>query len=254
MTGYDYSSYNDFVKNILKEKNLFDTFKRNPLYTEMLEHVDERMGVKYLLSIWEHFQTNDEDIEAFCKLNDTIGSPIQYNYSATLTCSPTSLRYIFQSNLILSYIKSLGLSEIPIVELGGGYGGLFLALHYFASKYSIHIRKYSIVDLKAPSELQQRYLSNHDISIPISFHDASNFGEDVEGDTLFFVSCYCFSEISDEFQKRYRQFLLPRCNHGFIAWNMIEIYDIGKELIVTQEIPEETGPKNKFVFFLRKKK
>lgn len=249
MSGYNYTPYTEYVKTILEDEKIFYTFKQNPYYTDMLEHVSERSGMNYILAIWGFCHLKDEDIENYCKENDRIGSPIQYNYSPTLTCSPTSLRYVFQSSIILQYIQSLGLTEVHIVEVGGGYGGLFLALQSFAKNYGITLRKYSIIDLKEPSDLQKKYLSNHTLTTPVTFHDASNFGTDIEGEDLFFVSCYCFSEISDAFQQKYREHLLPKCTHGFIAWNMIDVYDIGKELTITNEVPEETGAKNKFVFF-----
>ncbi len=248
MAGYNYTPYIEFTQKITLDENLFLTFKQNPSYTEMLEHVTLLQGTKYLYYIWNKFQLTDKEVEEFCQVNDRFGGPITYGYSPTLNCSPTSLRYIFHSLLILQHIQSLGLTEVSMVEVGCGYGGLFLALQHFASKYGVHITKYSFIDLQPAIDLQKKYLSNHVVKIPTTFHPASHFGKDVSGDNLFFVSTYCFSEISDTFQQEYIKNLLPKCNHGFIAWNMIDVYDIGKNLRVEDELPE-TGPKNKFVFF-----
>jgi hypothetical protein len=135
-----------------------------------------------------------------------------------------------------------------MVEVGGGYGGLFLALQYFAQKEGVEITNYSLIDLKEAVELQKKYLSKHTVTIPLSFHDASTFGKDVEGNDLFFISNYSFSEISVILQQRYIEHLLPKCSHGFLTWNMIDLYDFGKNVTYTEEIPQ-TGYTNKFVFF-----
>lgn len=248
MAGYNYTPYIEFTQKILLDETLFSTFKQNPSYTEMLEHVNFPQGCKYLQCMCNLFEITEKEIEDFCALNDKVGEPTLYEYSSTLTCSPTSLRYIFHSLLILQHMKGLGLSKVSIVEVGCGYGGLFLALQHFAPKFGIHILHYACIDLQPAIDLQKKYISKHTIPIPITFHDASQFGKDVEGDDLFLVSTYCFSEISDAFQAKYREYLFPKCSHGFIAWNMIDVYDIGKSIRVEDEIPV-TGPKNKFVYF-----
>lgn len=248
MAGYNYSPYVEFVKKALKDETLFSGFKRHPGYTEMLEHVSFMQGAMYLQYCHEFFSLGDKDVESFCELNDKIGSPTMYEYSPSLTCSPTSIRYIFQSHIILQHMQSLGLKEVSIVELGCGYGGLFLALQHYAPKLGIQIKKYGFIDLEHIEELQKKYLSFHNLTIPVEFYDCSQFGADIKETDLFLISNYCFSEISTEFQQKYKEFLFPKCSHGFIAWNMIDIYDIGKKVRVMDEIPK-TGPKNKFVYF-----
>ena len=246
--GYDYSRYTNYIKRIFEGKEQLESFKQHPEYQEILEHVSYFQGIEYLQHIWNRFQLNDEDVHSFCARNDMFGSPIKHQYSPSLFCSPTSLRYIFHSNLILSHMQKLGLQTVSIVEVGCGYGGLLLAIDHFASRYNITIKNYSCVDLPEPLLLQNAYISNHSVAFPVTFHDARYFGKDVKGDDLFFVSMYCFSEISSAFQTEYRNILLPKCTHGWIAWNMIDVYDIGKRITVEEEVPN-TGSKNKFVFF-----
>ncbi len=63
-----------------------------------------------------------------------------------------SLGYIYHSHLILTHLKTCILDTI--VEVGGGYDGLCLALHLFAAKYNVNIKSYTIVDLPSISKLQ----------------------------------------------------------------------------------------------------
>jgi len=62
-----------------------------------------------------------------------------------------------------------------------------------------------------------------------------------------------FSEISKENQESYIQKLFPKIVHGFIAWNMIPVYDFGFTTRVEHEFPNTgSGPKdtlNKYVYF-----
>jgi hypothetical protein len=132
--------------------------------------------------------------------------------------------------------------------VGGGYGGLCLALYYFSKKYNIHINSYSIIDLKEPLVLQKLYLSKLLTETSVEFIDSSTFGAHIEKENMFLVSNYCFSEIPDEFQKKYIQNLFPKVSHGFMAWNFIKTYDFGFSFREEQESPK-TDTFNKYIYF-----
>lgn len=243
--------YNDYVRaaeEASKNEKLFDIFKQNPHYTIVLEHLHFEEGKQYFDLLKDLLHIPDEEIQAYCTMNDRYGTPEKYEYIPNFFCSPTSLRYVFQSHIILAYMKSIHLEKVSIVEVGCGYGGLLLALSFFSPKFRIQIQKYHCIDINGIVSLQKKYLSKHTLLFPVSFHDAMNFGKDIEDCHLFFISNYCFSEIPYAFQFLYLQHLFPKCNHGFLAWNMIDVYDIGKPITVSEEYPN-TGQKNKFVYF-----
>lgn len=242
-----YEDYSDYVSEILKVNDL-SNFKRNPRYTQMLEHVTPVDGFKYLNLIRNKFNLQDNHISMFCKINDSLGNPYLVKYSDQLIVSPSSLRYMFQSLLILSHIKKLELKNVKIVEVGCGYGGLALALYYFKNIFEIDIKKYYMVDLTNPLALQKEYLKRININLNLEFYDSKNFGEDIKDDNLFFISNYCFSEIHKSLQEEYIKKLLPKCNHGFITWNAIELYDFSKNYTYEDEYPL-TYPNNKYVYF-----
>jgi len=211
----------------------------------MLEHVDKNQGAEYLKYIRKDTTITDDEIVEYCHLNDSLGNPVCETYG-TMTVSPSSLRYIYHSHLILTHLNTVNLSNI--VEVGGGYGGLCLALHFFATKYNIRINSYSIVDLPSIIKLQKLYISDLRPDINVSYIDAETFGKDIPNTDLFLVSNYCFSEIPDALQKLYISNLFPKVAHGFMAWNNIPLYNFGFTTKSETEKPL-TGPANKYVYF-----
>jgi len=213
----------------------------------MLEHVSPDLGMKYLQLIQTNTTITEDQIQQFCSMNDMIGNPNKVNYG-TFTCSPTSLRYIWFSHKILSHFKTFNKDSYSVVEIGGGYGGLCLALNFFSSHYSVKLSDYTIVDLHWPSKLQNLYLSNFSLSFPVGFHTANTYGEHINTKDAMLLSTYSFSEIDDVHQKQYISKLFPKISHGFIAWNHIPIYNFGFTITEEEETPL-TGGYNKFIFF-----
>jgi hypothetical protein len=241
-----YETYTDYIKYMFSI-NDFSSFKSNPNYTYMLEHVKEYKGYEYLNCIKNNTSISQHQIEQFCKLNDKQGNPTKATFE-TFSASPTSLRYIWFAHLILTHFKTFNKLSHNFIEIGGGYGGLCFALSFFAPLYGITITSYTIVDLEYPLKLQEQYLTNLPILFPVSFVNATTFGKNIESSNLSLVSTYCFSEISFDFQKEYIEHLFPKIAHGFIAWNNIPTYYFGFDCKEEPEIPN-TGHLNKFIYF-----
>ena len=244
----DYSYYSDFIGSICDTKDL-SGFKTNHHYNAILEHVAGHTGSEYLETIFSSTPITKSEVVAFCALNDSVGDPIKQEYHEDMLVSPTSLRYIFHAHLILTHMKKFSL--VDIVEVGGGYGGLCLCLHFFAEKYGIRINSYRICDLPNILRLQKLYLKCLNPALDIEFVDARTYGENIECEReLFLISNYCFSEIARSEQEQYRARLFPKVGHGFMAWNMIPIYDFGfgGEMVYETEYPL-TGPHNLYVYF-----
>jgi len=242
----DYNRYTNYVSEICDNNDL-TSFKQNHNYQYMLEHVNYEQGLKYLNCIRCNSSISEDSIKSFCALNDSIGNPSKLSYGS-LSCSPSSLRYIYHAHLILKHFQSFNLPSYKLIELGGGYGGLCLAIHQFAPDYNISIESYTIVDLPSPLRLQQKYLSFMPIQSKLSFVNSETFGKDISDSGLFLISNYCFSEISAEFQRNYIKNLFPKVSHGFMAWNMINTYAFGFDFKEEDEDPK-TGQYNKYVYF-----
>jgi hypothetical protein len=244
MVNYNY--YSDFVKSVVNSKDL-SCFKSHPAYVDMLDHVSQSQGYEYLNYIKNLSSISIEEIINFCELNDKLGSPNKSDFGFMIA-SPTSLRYIWHAHIILSYFKSFNKDTYDIIEVGGGYGGLCFAIHYFSKKYDVSISSYTIVDLKPPSELQKIYLDTLNLGTNIYFVDAEMYGSEIDKKNNFLISNYCFSEIDESHQKKYIEILFPKISHGFMAWNNIPVYDFGYFLKIDEEVPK-TGGMNKFIYF-----
>lgn len=242
-----YTSYYDYVSKITAESDL-SSFKSNDAYRGTLEHVSFEQGVEYLKLIRSSTPLKDEAIVNFCKENDRIGNSIKYDYGF-ITTSPSNLRYLFHSHLILNHISSLKLENLNIVEVGGGYGGLCLAISQLGKYYDVVINNYNIIDLPAIGTLQSKYLELHTLNFIVNTYSAFNYGEEItSNNNTFLISNYCFSEIASEHQLKYINNLFPKIQHGFFAWNHIPVYNFGFKYDVEDEYPL-TGQFNKYVYF-----
>ena len=213
----------------------------------VLEHVGQGWGIRYLDIIFEEFsQLNFDDVRLFVEINDRIGGPNKFDlysskYNLIVHGSPTSLRYIYHAMLILTHYQDISThtshGHDAMVEVGCGYGGLFLALNYFSKFFNVQIPSYHLIDLPEACELIRYYLDQHQatISIPYHIHSASDYGKDVvpaapfvvepSSETvqnlpgyLFFISNYCLTELDEIHRQQYRKHLLPKARHGFVIW------------------------------------
>jgi putative sugar O-methyltransferase len=241
-----YKRYAEYT-SVVVDTDEFSRFKSNENYTYMLEHVNLTQGRQYLGLIQRETKISDEDIRTFSASNDAVGSPKQEVFTVGVL-SPSNLRYLFQAHLILKHMKELGEMTPRIVELGGGYGGLCLAINFLCGRFDVKPQSYTIVDLEPASKLQTRYLSNFSLSYPVEFVTSDTYGKDIPYEGMFFISNYCFSEISNHNQRGYIFNLFPKVAHGFMAWNNISVYDFGFTKKVETEYPL-TAATNKYVWF-----
>ena len=240
-----YERYVDYVKKLLLQNNL-SYFKSVKDYTYMLEHVTPSNGKKYFDLLKSKTSLTNTQILDFCMKNDAIGSPTKIDTECGRV-SPTSLRYLFQAHLILTHFKAKTSSPVNIVELGGGYGGLCLAVSYISGLYNIPVESYSIIDIDTITEFQKLYLSKFTLSFPVHVHSSETYGKNIATGS-YLISNYCFSEISSARQKEYITHLFPKLVHGFITWNNIPVYSFGFTHTAETEYPL-TGELNKYVRF-----
>jgi hypothetical protein len=247
-----YATYVNYV-NVLTATGDLSSFKSASEYTYMLEHVDYKLGLKYLIKMLS-LGISMKDVEDFAKINDSIGSPTKYKYPHILIpISPSNLRYVYQAHLILSHFRTHG-THINIVEIGGGYGGLYLAINHFYKRFGMTIDSYSIIDLPEIIKFQQLYLSkfNAITTIPLQLYSAYEFGANMpKSPNLCLISSYCFSEIAKEFQDKYIENVFPYTEMAFIAWNHIPRYNInGMDAVVTPYL-DESNPYTYYVYLTK---
>ena len=257
-----YDSYLRYLQNINLDniKNL--NFKNNPEYNNILEHVSREQGEYYLNLIRQDFgDITFKQIIDFSSINDKYGEPKKETYiyvnKEEVKSSPTSIRYIYHALLILKHYKDNTSSEI--VEVGCGYGGLFLAICFFSRILDIKIDKYYFIDLPPVCNLINSYLliNKDHISINYEIHNSNDYVNKISKNNLFFISNYCFTEIKDECRNNYIEYLLPNVSCGFIIWqtvfgfNIENAYKILKVKYIKEELPQTASKENKnyFVYF-----
>ena len=243
-----YSHYCKYLSNInnenLSENDLIHIipFKSDPNYNCILEHVNDYQGTYYLRLIEDEFPNIGENhIIHFTTINDKYGSPKKYSYvtkfNTNFECSATSLRYVYHALVILEHYKNV--QSKNIVEVGCGYGGLFLSICYFSKLLNITIDHYSLVDLREPCNLINLYLkiNSEHIHIPYSTYDSEKYGGDVlHNESLFFISNYCFTEIDEIHRIRYVNNCIQKTQHGFIIWQTCMGCPIERTYILTKDI------------------
>jgi hypothetical protein len=229
--------YNNYVKvcqKAVQKDDVFMTFKQNPDYNVVLEHLTKNNGAQYVNEIERLYAEHKVLVDwEKATLNDTLGGPVLYKYQVpinnhnvisnhtTITISPTSLRYVCLGMKILEYVRTLGLTVLDFVEIGGGYGGQCFMLHQLAEKYNIMIRSYTIFDLPEASALQQKYLTKlllADDIYHVKFMSPWQKEKNLRHDSFLFSS-YALGEISVENQELYYTILSPYISHGYIIWN-----------------------------------
>jgi len=207
-------------------------FKCQRNFTYMTEHTNPTLGNTYLTQIITEFGDIFTEHKTFflscIEENDTYGKTKKHNYPNLMSCNPSNLRYIYQSLKICTYIKSIGLNNVDLIEVGGGYGGLCFYLHKISNLFDINIDSYYIFDLKNPGLLLNKYLKSLNINNVnvVTLDDINNINLKTDH---FLVSTYAFSELTHENRNKYQKLLIePYVSHGFMAWNAIDPYNFTK--------------------------
>ena len=196
----------------------FNSFKSNPKYTTILEHVLKEQGQCYLNIAREmNEDALMENIELF-KDNDKIGRPVTHAYPGIDgTISPTTLRYIkntFEMALMLD-----GNEISRIVEVGGGYGGLCKVLSCVCD-----FDEYILIDLPQVSALQRKYLDQFpEISDKVKCIPSTDVKEIKDID--LFISNYALSECDLESQMAYYNLLVQNSKFAYLIYNLVNFND-----------------------------
>lgn len=225
-------------------------FKSDPDYRVVLEHVSRDHGQEYINNTKSQFsdifENNKDLIFSLVSQNDKYGKPIKHKYEDFGQVSPTNLRYVYQSLVILSHMKDNNINHANVIEIGGGYGGLCFYIHNLCQLFEISIDSYKIYDMPDVLELTEKYLRALDIEIN---------KEEPKKDS-FLISNYAFSELSEEIRKTYSdQVIKPFVSFGFMAWNFIDIYEdfCNCDIEIRSSTANGGVPSNKFLYLTPKK-
>jgi len=238
------ATYPYFCQNAANDEELFSGFKRNPIYREILEHLNYDQGLLFVNYI-NKFYPDLFEKNSRLQTNDKIGNPETFEYEKIGSYSPTTLRYIKVAGDLR---KEFGdLSKLNIVEIGAGYGGqckILSDLFGFAS--------YTIIDLPQCNELTKKYLSRQGVD-NVEYISYDKVPSNKKYDLV--ISNYGFSQCDRAEQQKYLEKIIDTTPKGYITCNFIAkdafssqelikiLNTIKKTLIIQPEVPS-TGADN----------
>lgn len=215
----DNGSYPAFCKQAAHDSDVFATFRRNPAYLSILEHVSEGLGTEYLKHTSPDILANADKYIT----SDLVGDPMRFEYPIGLF-SPTTLRYM----KVASDLKVLfgDLSGMRIVEVGCGYGGLCKVL-----MDTFEITEYTLIDLDPVLFLAGRFLN--ETNVPPSKLHLLPPRYTFPGKYDLFISNYALTECQRREQETYIRRL--QADRGYITANFIN-HHFGIEQVSLEEL------------------
>ena len=202
--------YPSFCRRAARSDAVFATFKRDPVYVNVLEHVTCEQGGRYLQRLLQQSRELEAMLPVF-KANDRLGDPVRCEYEGHGAFSPTTLRYAKVLSDLLSLFGTL--DGLRIAEIGGGYGGQCLLISLIAEPAS-----YSLIDLHSVLDLQEVYLRKHAVR-GVRFIAADRVPKRDTYDLV--ISNYAFSECTRAMQETYMNRVVQRSPRGYMAYNWL---------------------------------
>jgi len=221
--------HQEICKKALDDNDIFNNFKKEEKYRSILEHVSYTQDNEYFKEIINGNLNLDLNWEKYFE-NDKIGNPIKHDYiikGKNYNISPSTLRYISTGIKIMLYIKNkLKLSELSIVEIGGGYGGQCKILFDLGELFNIKINKYHIIDLEYVSNFQEKYLNSLGlVNNNIKCFNNLEYKEKIDNYNLL-ISNYALGEFEKSIQDDYIENVLSKCDNYYLLWNTNPINDL----------------------------
>jgi len=188
---------------------MFNTFRRNPIYNQILEHVSRKQGLEYL-RILSRDPVMVEHMDDF-RANDDWGNPRVYDYPDVGVFSPTTLRYIKVLSDLRTHFGAL--DGLTISEIGVGYGGQCRVINALFRPAA-----YCLIDIHPALTLAQRYLDHFALPTTLTY---STMNELPERHDDLVISNYAFTELPRHVQDVYLRKVIRHARRGYISYNAI---------------------------------
>jgi len=242
----------------------FSSFRSQPDYQRILEHVSPLQGLAYLKHIleggpallakpaWDEISRSDAlgrpPLQAYPGLGET--SPTLLRYASTLVDVRRAFRTTPDS-APAGVLDPPGFAGWRVCEIGGGYGGLAHVFLAAARAMGSAPPFYRLFDLPEPTALQRRFLNElgWEGSFEVSTLEEEESAPAAACDLV--ISNYALSELDEPTQLRYSRALLERARRGvFLTINAFD--DSGGSAVLaslssaglTLRVEPETPPTN----------
>mgnify|MGYP001157103995 FL=1 len=199
--------YLDVVRSAINNPEVYEKFRSNPGYKDILEHVDESLAQKYYENINKKL-THDKILH-YCTAIKNIGNPELISINGDLF-NPTTLRYI---NVALDIKQKFPTSNFNnIIEIGAGYGGQSLILDKF-----FKIKKYNFIDLPEVNLLIEKFINSHNVNFKSEFATLDSLQNNNSFDLV--ISNYAFSELPKKIQLVAISKIIQKSQRGYMIVN-----------------------------------
>jgi len=224
----NYSDYRECLRQAARQQPAEWTFKSDPLYTRILEHVTPAQGRQFLEQVRGEYAPLWPAIAgllpSLVSENDRYGKPDTALFPPLgIRCSPSNMRYLSQALRLLSHAIDMAMGQMHVIEIGGGYGGLALYVHRLSKLFpDVAIDAYTIVDLPEAARVQN--MVGAALGVPmvaVNGLDALALSWCLERSRArrFLFSAYAFSEFDAETRDWYEHRVARTCDHGVVIWN-----------------------------------
>ncbi|HEY5234596.1 MAG TPA: putative sugar O-methyltransferase [Rhabdochlamydiaceae bacterium] len=203
----DHKVFTELCTKAAHQEESFKQFKRDPFFTLFAENTSVDEGRVCLELIRSRYPDLLAHIDQF-RQNDHLGNPVTVPYDIG-TISPTTLHYM---KVLGELRKEFGdLSNMRIIEIGGGYGGQCKIISDLFS-----FKNYTLVDLPETLELAQKYLNEQGVE-NVRFLTPDQLSKEEHYDLV--LSTYGFSECNRSLQKSLFAQVLERSQRGYLDCN-----------------------------------
>lgn len=206
----DQYGYTLFCEMASKSDKVFNNFRHNRAYREIVEDVGYDIG-EGCWNIIRAKKISDKVLNE-CWKNDLVGGAETYYYDGlTKPVAPATMRYV---KIMLEIMELFGKVD-NVVEIGVGYGGQCRLISKFCS-----VDSYCLVDIPQALGVSRKYLSRFFSERKMAkyrFVDGTSLNEIIDSGLV--ISNYAFSELCREVQNTYLNDIIKHAEKGYITWN-----------------------------------
>lgn len=205
----DNQRYPQVCLRAANDYRVFNSFRQNQDYTQILEHVSHDAGAAYL----DEIKKRSDVFGALPDIaqNDAHGGAVLHSYPGIVPISPSTLRY---AKVLCDLYGLFGsLNKFSIAEIGVGYGGQCRAMNATSSP-----TRYTLIDLQPVLQLAQRYLDHYVLHSPLVY---STMNELATCEYDLVISNYAFTELTRSVQDVYLARVILPSARGYITYNQI---------------------------------
>lgn len=218
--GNEYDCFSEFCYLASRHAEIFRTFKRNPIFREVLYYRGQQVGLRCLEYVLNNpiIKFSDDEL-AFLLKNDSVGDPRTVRYylegsgGGHIECSPTNLAYLAA---LVNIVELFDVDKIKtIAEIGVGCGDQCRIL-----MSTLPLECYKLVDLPEVLALSEKFLNALDVTGDIRYIDGTHLYHDEPCDLV--ISVQSLNLLDKQTQDHYFDKIVSKAKAGYLIWEDVD--------------------------------